>query len=138
MSLSPFSLKCETRCYYARLTSQANGDTRNKGTSHIGCMCPKMLGLTLSLATLSNFSKPPSAHSSVASDTIAPLPPTVQDTGPRARRRLIPGLRVYHCVVHNLAGGPSSTATTHLRSLMPSLARPTLVAPSSNLASLTP
>jgi hypothetical protein len=58
MSMSPFSMKCETHVYYACLPYDEKGDTCNKGASCIGCSCPKISGHVLSLAILSSFLKP--------------------------------------------------------------------------------
>jgi hypothetical protein len=60
MDPSAFSIKCETHLYYARLPFPSMGDTCNIGRSRNMSPCSKILGLALSLATLSNFSKPPS------------------------------------------------------------------------------
>jgi hypothetical protein len=61
MSMYPFSMKCEMRLYYARLPYEEKGDVRSRGASRIRSPCPKISGPALSLATLSNFLKPPSA-----------------------------------------------------------------------------
>jgi hypothetical protein len=119
MSSSPFSMKCETRLYYACLPSEEKGDMRNTDVYRIRCPCPKISVSTLSLATLSNFSKPLSALSlslsSVAPYTAA-LPPSVLDPSPIAHHHLIPGLGArYHlvpnlgacrCLISDLAGDP--------------------------------
>jgi hypothetical protein len=60
-STSPFSMKCETHLYYTCLPYEEKRDAHNRGVPHIMSLCPKILGPTLSLATLSNFLKPPSA-----------------------------------------------------------------------------
>jgi hypothetical protein len=61
MSLTPFSIKCETCLYYACFPYEEKGDVCNRGASRIRSPCPKISGPVLSLATLSNFLKPPSA-----------------------------------------------------------------------------
>jgi hypothetical protein len=61
MSSSPFSMKCDTHLHYVRLPSEEKGDAGNTGVYHIRCPCPKISGPALSLTTLSNFSKLPSA-----------------------------------------------------------------------------
>jgi hypothetical protein len=61
MSSSPFSMKCKTHLYYARLPYEEKGDAHNRGTSHIKSQYPKISSPVLPLATLSNFLKPSSA-----------------------------------------------------------------------------
>jgi hypothetical protein len=70
--------------------------------------------LSLSLAKLSNFLKPPSALALLSPQT--PPPPAILDPGLGAHHRLIPGLGAHHCLVlglkacrrlvPNLTGGP--------------------------------
>jgi hypothetical protein len=61
ISPSPFAMKCEMCLYYEHLPSDEKGNTCNMGASHIWCPCPKILVPASYLATLSNFSKHPSA-----------------------------------------------------------------------------
>jgi hypothetical protein len=94
MSMSPFSIKCETHHYYACLLSEAKGDTCYRCTSPIWCPCPKISGPTRSLLNLSSAtvyvpwtpSSPPSVlkHSSVL------------DPGPSAQCRPRPQPRARH------------------------------------------
>jgi hypothetical protein len=112
----------------------------------IRCMCPKILGHMLSHATLSKFSKPPSARPSIALDTAVPSSPAILNPGLRAHHCLIPSLK--HAVVLDLAGAPlidlgfpDSAIAAHLQPSMPPFACLTLTVPLLNLhfpTSLTP
>jgi hypothetical protein len=59
--VSPFAMTCEMSLYYARLPYEEKGDTRTRGASRIRSSWPRIFGPVLSLTTLSNFLKPPSA-----------------------------------------------------------------------------
>jgi hypothetical protein len=61
MSMSPFAMKCEMRLYYACLSYKEKEDAHTKEASHIRSPSPKISSSVLSLATLINFLKPPSA-----------------------------------------------------------------------------
>jgi hypothetical protein len=94
-SSSPFSMKCETRPYYAHVPSEEKGD---------GCLS-QISSLTHSLSTLSSFSKHPStAVSTPASPwTWSSLPSFLEhspilDPSPRALRHPRPWLGARHCL----------------------------------------
>jgi hypothetical protein len=96
---SPFSMKYETRVYYAHLPYEEKGYTHNKGASPIWCPCPKISRHVLSLGILSSYLKPRSTCPSVTLDTAVPPLPAVLDTGLGVGRHLDPGLSACHPLI---------------------------------------
>jgi hypothetical protein len=94
MSMSPFSIKCETHPYYACFLSKAKGDTCYRYASPIWCPCPKISGPTRSLLNLSSATVyvpwTPSSPPVVLKNS------TVLDPGPSAQCHPRPQPRARH------------------------------------------
>jgi hypothetical protein len=70
MRIPPFLMKYEMHLHYVHLPYEEKGDACNRGASHIRSPCPKISGPMLSLATLSNFLKPPCALTLLSTYTL--------------------------------------------------------------------
>jgi hypothetical protein len=114
MSMSPFSIKCETHL----ITLVSHLRQRETRVSNLA-LVPKIFHTPCSLPTHSSFSKPPSPCPSVAasapqSPRTPPSPPVVLDSSHGAHHHLDPALKnttaltppPEHVIVPDLTSGP--------------------------------